>query len=222
MVHKIKKSHLEKIQEIERNNKFLSLQSSSLLNQMKPHFIFNALAPLQNYIYTSNKDAGIKYLTTISKLLRNMLNHSRENYVTIESELEFINLYLTQQQIEKNNSFEFEIQNTITVKNLKIPSLLIQPLLENCIEHGLSDTNKGYIKLSFENTNPDYIKISIHENGIGFDLEKNMKYNKNSALNIVYERIQLLKKASNSINTAIESTKTENLFNIYLILPINI
>jgi sensor histidine kinase YesM len=81
---------------------------------MKPHFIFNALAPLQKYIYTSDKEKGIEYLNTFSNLLRNMLNQTRSTTTSINSEVNFITEYLKQQQNEKNNKFSFTIKKQHT------------------------------------------------------------------------------------------------------------
>jgi ligand-binding sensor domain-containing protein len=218
-IKKINKKHDNLIQELNIKNKNLSLQSAALLNQMKPHFIFNALAPLQKYIYTSDKEKGIEYLNTFSNLLRNMLNQTRSTTTSINSEVNFITEYLKQQQNEKNNKFSFTIKNNI-LGYTKIPSLMIQPIIENCIQHGFPANTPGTLEIIFNKINENYISVKIQENGPGFDLLNYLQTNNNRALNIIYDRILLFKQLPSYANTKIIASHTNNNFIISLDLPI--
>lgn len=188
-VKSVQNKYNKQLQEIDLHNKVLYLQSASLLNQLKPHFIFNALAPLQHYIYTSNKEKAIAYLHTFSVLIRNMLTYSRQEYISIEHEIEFIKQYLSQQQIEKDFSFDFTIENNAS-DYVQIPSLLIQPIIENCIQHGFSTHDKGNINIHFT-LECSYVCITIRENGTGFNLATVVQQKPNHALSIIYEKIKL-------------------------------
>ena len=219
-ITKLKRDNESKIREIEVKFLNLSLRSEVLLGQLKPHFIFNALGPLQNYILTSNKEKGIKYLNTLSHLLRSMLNHARELNVTLESEIEFLTHYLSQQQTEKNYKFNFTIRNEVENKLTKIPGLMIQPLLENCIQHGLSNSENNMISIYFKADEKKYIHVIVEENGPGFDLDKQLSLNKNNALNILNDRINLLAQIPISSEASMKAYSIENRFIIHLKIPI--
>lgn len=217
-INDLKNKQNKKLKEIEEKNKFLNIQSAALLNQLKPHFIFNALAPLQHYIYTSNKEKGIKYLQSFSNVLRSLLNHSREEFVSLNNEIDFLNYYLIQQQIERNNTFNFNIINEIK-SNYFLPTLMIQPIIENIIEHGFKENEIGEIVITFNQTNSNYINIKISENGNGFDLNNQIKNSKNRALNIISDKIEIYKQQPTYKNASIVSSYEINLFIITLILP---
>jgi hypothetical protein len=216
----VKRKQTIKIFELKKQLHLIEIESKTKLNQLKSHFIFNALAPLQHYIYTENKNSAIDYLNTVSKLIRKMLDHSRSQFILLSSEIKFIDLYLKQQQIEKNYSFEFELTNEVNYLNSKIPSLFIQPILENTILHGFSNTQKGFLKIQFTEFDENIISITITENGNGFDLNNQILKRNNNALNIINERILILKQLPKFSKVDIESLKTENHFTIILKLPL--
>lgn len=217
-IKKVDKKYQQKLNRIKEKNQLLHLQSSALLNQLKPHFVFNALAPLQHYIYTSDREKGISYLQSFSNLLRSMLNHSREPFVFLLNEIEFIHNYLIQQQIQSNNSFQFEIINKVET-NLKIPSLIIQPIIENAIQHGMSEDENNRIEITFASMNENYLSIKIADNGKGFNLNKQLSITKNRALHIISDKIELYKQNDNFRDVDLKTSYEQNQFIITLILP---
>ncbi|MBQ4819873.1 histidine kinase [Aquimarina sp. MMG016] len=154
----------------------LELISSKLValrSQMNPHFLFNALNSIQEYILTNQKDLASDYLGKFADLMRIYLDHSRKNQITIEEEIRALTLYL---DLEKNR-FEDSLEYDITIKDeeifpqhYKIPSLLIQPYVENAIKHGLlhKKTNRRlYISFSCCIAQENIIICEIEDNGIG-------------------------------------------------------
>jgi LytS/YehU family sensor histidine kinase len=210
--------------EIETRNRLLTLESSSKLNQLKPHFIFNALMPLQNYILKSDKDNALNYLKAFSTLTRSMLTISRSSYVSIHEEIAFLNNYLSVQQTEKSNAFEFTIENQLPFDLCRaniMPTLLLQPITENAIDHGMTRDvkQKGSIRICFAPFDEQHFKVSILDNGPGFSPEKKQPQSKNHALSIIEERISLMRKRTDL--TQLQYTLTPAGFQITIILPIN-
>lgn len=219
-LNKIKKKHHDELKEKETKLQYFSLQASTLLNQMKPHFIFNALAPLQNFIYKEDKVNALNYLNTISSLFRKMLTISRDSKIRIENEIDFLNQYLNQQSIQNGKKFEYKIHCGIENTSLHIPSLMLQPLIENTIQHGFSTNQKNIIKIELNQIENDYVLAKITENGHGFNLEEKMKSNQNTALNVLYDRIQNYRMVEKHQKTNIEAEFSNNTFVIKLNLPI--
>jgi hypothetical protein len=217
---KIKEELIKKQEDGNLKYKLLSLQSSTLLNQFKPHFIFNAIAPLQKYIYTSDKQNALTYLTKFSGLMRLMLANARKDYNLLSEEIAFLHEYIQVQQIEHHYRFQYDIINNVLENNIYLPSIMVQPLIENCIEHGMASGNSGILNITFNKTTEKYIHVLISENGVGFDLMKLMSNNNNRALNILYDKINLYKTLPETNESNIDSYMQHGLFTIKLILPI--
>lgn len=173
-------------------------KQKALRAQLNPHFVFNALNSIQ-YLYLSHKeDEALEYLNKFSVLLRNTLNHSDKTHVSIQEEIDNIQLYLQIEQIRSSKIFNFEfiIDEKINTYNLLIPSMLIQPYVENSVWHGFKNIDKvGIITLEVKTTDDDAIKIIIKDNGSGFDTNKEAD-TKSKGTKLINERI----KALNSIN----------------------
>jgi len=141
----------------------------ALRSQMNPHFIFNSLNSIQHFITTHEKEEALHYLSKFSKLIRKILENSRQNTVSISNELELLQLYIQLEQLRFSNKFDYHISvdETIDTENTEIPPLLIQPYIENAIQHGLINKNsKGDLWLSLERNNGLLI-CKIEDNGIG-------------------------------------------------------
>ncbi|MFA6059085.1 MAG: histidine kinase [Taibaiella sp.] len=170
------------------------LEAQSLLGQLKPHFIFNILTPLQGFLMTGEKIKGLSYLDSFSQLMRGMLNAIRERYAPLATELDFIQHYLQIQQERFDNSFTYSITVAPSLAGIGciIPTLLLQPLVENAIEHGIVKTHKGGIINITVEDNGGTITIKVKDNGKG--LPEDFKIKQNHALMIITERMHLLKK----------------------------
>lgn len=148
-------------------NQLLALKS--LRSQMNPHFIFNSLNSVNNYIAQNNERMANKYLSEFSKLMRSVMENSKHDFVSIDSEIEIIDLYLKLEhsRFKDKFDFEFEVDRVNIGGELKIPPMLIQPYIENAIWHGLRYKEaKGWLKVSLKRQK-DYILATIKDNGIG-------------------------------------------------------
>lgn len=142
---------------------------SSIKSQMNPHFFYNALNTIQSYIYANDKQNAGTYLSKFSKLTRMILEMSDKEVISLQEEITACRLYLELEQARFENDFEFDIQiaEHTDPDQIRIPSMLIQPYIENAVKHGLLH-KKGLKKLSviFEKTEQDML-ITIADNGIG-------------------------------------------------------
>lgn len=198
-----------KAQEAEQTaiqKKFSELELQALRSQMNPHFVFNALGAIQYYIRKNNRKLANEYLSKFAGLMRLFLDSSREKYITIADELKLIKLYLELEQMRFENRFEvaFEIDKKLETDSIYLPSMLLQPFVENAVNHGLfNKIEKGYlyIKIS-EKEDEEKIEIIIEDDGIGMKRAKEIRKNsiknyKSRSTQIVDERLDILEKVEN-------------------------
>jgi tetratricopeptide (TPR) repeat protein len=183
------------------------LNQKLLRSQMNPHFIFNALGTIQNYIYNNRADDAGKYLAKFAKLMRNILESSINERIPIDQEVDTVTNYLTLQQIRSKNNFSFEVTVDGTPNNDKIPPMLVQPFIENAIKHAFGpDTSDGKILVKYI-FKEEEIEIIVEDNGVGINatnLKKEEGHN-SYAIQLTRERLSLynkLKKKSGMINIA--------------------
>jgi hypothetical protein len=178
----IRKKEEEKL----RINKLLSeYQMKALTAQMNPHFIFNAINSIQNFIIQNHSALAYDYLIKFSKLIRLVLNNSKENEISLKQELETLAIYVELEQLRFENSFDYHVHiaSQLDTESLVIPALLLQPYIENAIWHGLMPlkSRKGVIDLTIIQQD-ELLKIIISDNGVGrkaSDLIKKKVVNKN-------------------------------------------
>ncbi len=175
------------------------LYLKSLRNQMNPHFIFNALNSVNNFIAKNDERAANKFLTDFSKLMRMVLDYSQKDFVSFEEEFQLIELYLKLEHLRFRDKFDYTIEKDATIKavDIDIPPMLIQPFLENAIWHGLRyKEEKGQLLFSIKQETDNLI-IGIQDNGIGrvkskLLKTKNQQKYKSTGLNNVQKRIALI------------------------------
>ncbi|TAE16734.1 MAG: hypothetical protein EAY72_03990 [Bacteroidetes bacterium] len=151
---------------------------ASIKSQMNPHFIFNALNTIQAYIYTSDKKNASTYLSKFSALTRMILDMSNKEVVSLSEEIKSLQLYLELEQLrfEDKLSYTVNIQESLSQESMYLPSMLIQPYVENAIKHGLLHSkNKWQLHIAFSST-PSGVLVCIDDNGIG--RKKSMQLNK--------------------------------------------
>lgn len=147
-----------------------SLKIEALNSRMNPHFIFNSLNSIQSFILKNDKITSNRYLSKFSKLMRMTLDQSKQTNVSLARELELIGLYTDLQNVRFENLIELkiEIDEKIDVNRMLIPSLLIQPIVENAILHGLIPSKKEKrIKISLMLSKANKVTIEVEDNGIG-------------------------------------------------------
>lgn len=184
------KSYLNQIREAE----MLTLRT-----QMNPHFMFNTLNSINSYIIQNKPEDASNYLTTFSKLMRNILQNSKHTYITLENEIKTLKWYLKLEAARLEQSFDYKIKidEEVDETNQNIPPLIIQPFVENAIWHGLRNKQeKGEISIYIQAINEDFLKITIQDNGIGRELSAKLKTeqtnHKSYGIDITLERLQAL------------------------------
>ncbi len=185
---------------VRSQNEMIELQNRLLRTQLNPHFLFNAMGAIQQYVY-SNEDPQLisDYLGKFSRLTRMILNYSRQELITLEEELDFLSNYIQLQQIRFEVPFEFrlEISPDLETDELLVPPMLTQPFIENAIEHGfLHKEEKGHIDLIIREAD-DQLLIIVKDDGIGrvqaSTLAKKTKH-ESLATQITIERLKLIQK----------------------------
>lgn len=150
-------------------NKIVELKQKNLNQQMNPHFVYNCLTSIQSYIFQHDAEKSLNYLTKFSRLMRKILESSQYQYMSVQDEIEMLNLYLKLESIRFKEKFEYTItvDEKIDPLQFKIPSLLIQPFVENSLWHGIQNkAGKGKIAVSFD-LSDQAIFCTIEDNGIG-------------------------------------------------------
>lgn len=182
-------------------------QLTALRAQMNPHFIFNALNSVQQYILSGDVDQANRYLTKFSRLQREILVHCDQHFILLEKEIEMLRLYLEFEQLRFGENFDYHISlpENIDSSEIKIPPMLLQPFVENAIWHGLMPLpGHKELKLDFSMQKNNLLICSITDNGIGIAASQRLKQisthpsqHKSKGLSIVAERLRLLEEQYN-------------------------
>ncbi len=182
-----------------QKNQLLLYQQQALNAKMNPHFIFNSLNSIQYFITFDQKNKASKYLVKFTKLMRLYLSYSENEFTTIKRELELVEAYCNLQQIRFNNEFEYKIiiDPKINVETTRIPTSIVQPIIENSIQHGLlPKENKKRLKISFTHVNNATI-LQVIDNGIGRKAAQKAQQESKIAhqsvgLNLIEKKLSLL------------------------------
>jgi sensor histidine kinase YesM len=156
------------------------LQLKALRAQMNPHFMYNALNSIQNYITSHDVDSATKYLAKFAQLMRRSLEYSDLEVISLEDEIEFLEQYLVineKLRFENKLSYEIIIDEEIEEDILCVPTMIIQPYVENAIEHGLRTRENGLIKVFFFLFDEQTILCRVEDNGIGRDRALKLQMN---------------------------------------------
>ena len=157
-------------------NNLLALKS--LRSQMNPHFIFNALNSVNNYIAKNDERSANRYLSEFSTLMRAVLENSEEDFISLSRELELIELYVKLEHSRFPEKFDYTINldEQIDTEAFQIPPMLLQPYIENAIWHGLRyKEEKGALSIELTKKETDIIEIRITDNGIGRKRSRELK-----------------------------------------------
>lgn len=167
--------------QLKNEKQLLTLESTMLRSQMNPHFLFNSLNSIKLYIINNEKKNAVHYLNKFSKLIRKILEASSVREISLADELETVQLYMNIENIRFNEEIDFKviIDENVDIHNIKIPSLILQPFLENSLWHGLSSKEgQKSIELRIRKENQYYTNITISDNGIGRETSERNKKNR--------------------------------------------
>ncbi len=175
---------------------------TALRSQMNPHFMFNSLNSIQEFIFLNDKKSANKYLARFSKLMRIILDMSDMNVIPLEKEIEALELYLELENMRFDGELQYKIttQKELNIDSFNLPSMLIQPYVENAIKHGLmhkSENRKLNIHFSFKNQD---LICEVDDNGIGRNAARLLNSHKSNkhkpkAMSLNQERLSLLNYA---------------------------
>lgn len=187
---------------IRRKNKKIALQS--LRREMNPHFIFNSLNSVNQFIARNDELAANKYLSSYSRLMRNTLENSNKDFTPLATEFEQLKEYLELEHIRFQDKFTYQIRidESLDMEAILIPNMLIQPQLENAIWHGLRyKENSGLLTLTIQKK-ASSLSVVIEDNGIGLTKSRELKTrhqreHHSRGLTNTYERIHLLNSLYN-------------------------
>jgi len=196
---RIQKKKAEEQNEIQRQ--FYELRLKAVQAQMNPHFIFNALNSIQKFIYQKSPDQANHYISKFAKLMRMILESTNKNYSTLQEEIELLNNYISLEQLRFDHSFNYflVVDEDLQPHELLIPSTIMQPFVENAINHGLATKEQeGNLWIRFY-TNDNKLIAEVEDDGIGREKAKSLKKrnHKSRALDIIKERKQILQQRDN-------------------------
>ena len=183
------------------NDRLAEVQLAALRGQMNPHFIFNALNSIKKFVIANEPANAEKYLGKFSKLIRSILDNSRSGMVTVEKELQLLKLYLDLEQLRFGTKLTYSItvEKDIIATNIEIPSMIIQPFVENAMLHGIMHREDGgKVDIAFV-LYAEWLEISIVDNGVG--RAKSALYKSNSSephhsigIEVATQRLQAQKR----------------------------
>ncbi len=178
---------------LKARNREIMLEQRLLRSQMNPHFIFNSLGAIQNFMYHHETRKAAFYLSKFSSLMRAILEHSREEVITLEEEIRFLRDYLELQSMRLGFRYQVGWNGETDEREVLIPPMLVQPFVENAIEHGIrSMGEQGEVKVTFE-TGRDHLTVIVEDNGTGIAAgDTSREEHRSLALTIFRERIELL------------------------------
>jgi hypothetical protein len=183
------------------NKKMAELELKALRSQMNPHFMFNSLNSIKNYILQAEPKLAAEYLSNFAHLIRMILQNSREKTISLKEELETLMLYIELEQLRFEDSFEFSsvVDEGLNLEQIRIPPMLLQPYVENAIWHGLMHKKSpGHLILQFAKE-PQYVACIVEDDGVGREAAQELKSlsavrYKSMGMGITRDRIEIMNK----------------------------
>jgi hypothetical protein len=206
-----------------------SLKQKLLRSQMNPHFLFNALGSIQNFMYKNETKIAAAYLGNFARLTRSILEYSAEEFVALEIEIETLQNYIELEKMRMQNSFTYAIDfsNDLDIAFIKIPPMLVQPFVENAIKHGMKNLDyPGELLLQYREIN-NKLEIKVIDNGHGINSPKTekAKVHRSMSMQIFKERRAILSKQFNKeiefkVVDRNERNNTERGTEVTIIIPV--
>lgn len=168
---------IQKNLEDEYNKRIAEIEMKALRAQMNPHFLFNVLNSIKLYMVQNDAKTASVFLTKFSRLIRLILNNSKNKMVCLADELEALKLYIEMENFRFNDKFDFSIDlsKNVNADEIEIPPLILQPYVENAIWHGLMHKDNGRGNLSIDiHQSADTIRFIIEDNGIGREKSRSL------------------------------------------------
>ncbi|MBS1597616.1 MAG: tetratricopeptide repeat protein [Bacteroidetes bacterium] len=226
--YKRKRDAQQQQKEAEFKAQVTDTEIKALRSQMNPHFIFNSLNSINDYISKNDLKSADTYLVKFAKIMRLILENSEKKEVRLSDDLQALELYMQLESLRLNNKFTYNIKisDAIDVENTLIPPLLLQPFVENSIWHGISGKQgNGKILIRIEKEN-EMIKCTIEDDGIGRIKSGILKEEKNNneksfGMKITHARIEIINKIKKS-NAGVELSDLADGTKVELKLPLEL
>ena len=184
------------------NKKLMEVEQKQLLAQMNPHFIFNCLNSIQQYVVQNDAENANKYLADFALLMRQTLDNSKDGVIPLQREIDYLENYLSLESMRFENKFSYTIDcaDGINKNTLEIPSMIIQPFVENAIHHGLRNLEHqdGRLSIRFYK-NAEHLYCEVDDNGIGMEESKRLKEQRfiqyqSHGMELTRQRLELVSK----------------------------
>ncbi len=197
----------EKLKTQNTLKQFVQTELKSIRSQFNPHFVFNALSSIQGLITKNDTENASKYLLEFSNLMRDSLKASDKEFVSITSEIKILENYLRLEKLRFGFNYQIEPSQLIDINAVEIPSLFLQPLVENAVKHGISALQEeGWLYVTFEKAANDMI-VTVKDNGQGF---KQNNESNGFGLQLTKERIKLLNQTLNEQQIEFSVARMQN------------
>lgn len=210
--------------DVEMQQKMEDLRYEALSAAVNPHFIFNTLGAIQSFVINRDPFQASDYIAKFARLIRITLNHAGEKYIGIEEEINRLALYLELEKLRCGDKLEYNIQIDASVDRFKtIPNMIIQPLLENAILHGILPLRSGLFgKLEVLMTQDEhFLTIQVRDNGVGINRHEHSKHGYVSiGIDNLQERLQMVKGSGFMIKNLRESVPNERGTLVEIKLPV--
>jgi ligand-binding sensor domain-containing protein len=216
-VRAIRKRNEKEKAVLEMQKNLLELEQKALRLQMNPHFLFNCLNSIKGLIAEGNSENAKLYLTRFSKLMRAMLEYSRQSFIALENEIEYLRNYIELEKLSFGDKLEFriEVSDELISAKISIPPMLIQPFVENSLIHGIAPRqSKGKVIVNFSIEN-NHIACVVEDDGIGREaaaqrsLQNDEKY-ASAAIAVTQERLNMVNRIMGYEGSGIEVTDLKN------------
>lgn len=216
-VRRARKRSKELRQKLEMEKSLIELEQKALRLQMNPHFIFNSLNTIQHLIIEKDEKSAKYYLSKFAKLMRQILENSRERLISINDEIKTLENYLIIEKFSRSDfDYNIEVDEAIDREEEILPPMMIQPFVENAIIHGLKGMKdrKGLIQISFKR-GEGYLQFEVEDNGQGRERAEKQKsqianYHRSTALTVTQERLDNLNKGQAFKSFEIQDLKDED------------
>jgi two-component system LytT family sensor kinase len=199
----VKKKNLKKLKLTQQQKELSQIQLTSIRAQLNPHFMFNALAGIQNLMISNKIDEANRYLGNFARITRNVL--ANKELISLAEEQALLKDYFEMEQLRFDFAYEIVVDSSLNLDNIEIPAMLLQPFVENAVKHGISTiSDEGKVTVSFAKENQN-LMLKVQDNGKGFNSVLDysgfgLKLSKNriSLLNTIYPKntFQLAMKSS--------------------------
>jgi ligand-binding sensor domain-containing protein len=224
MVYIIFRRRIQQIQQKSQiqnnfNKRLAETKMEALQSQMNPHFIFNAMNSIQNFIIDSKTDDALLYMGEFSKLIRQTLDNSSKPLIKLVDEIQYLKTYINIERMRFPYGLEFnlEVDKSVDINKIEIPPMLIQPFIENVFVHAFDSDSKGSkLDVEFSLFNSE-LHCRIADNGNGIDKSKLNRIHESKGIKLVQERLNLFQSNKESITISSEINKGTFVFLIFKI-----